>query len=93
MGVTIHKIQEKNESLRLTVELAEKSDYKVLQALFRDCISSRLSIESSFGLDKNMREKDVLGYPIGIVFDLIYDSVAGKVGITWKKNEALNKDL
>jgi hypothetical protein len=92
MGVTIHKIEQQGESLRLRVELATKPDFKLLHAIFRDCISSRLSIESSFGLDKNMREKDVLGYPVGIVFDLIYDGLAKKVGITWKKTEPIPED-
>jgi len=84
MGVKIHKIEVRGENLRLRAEIEKKSDYRLLQAIFRDCISARLSIDSSFGLDEDFKEKNVLRYPVDTVFDLIYDSENRRVGITWK---------
>lgn len=83
MGVIIYKIQEKKGDLKITALLEKKVDFKLLQALFRDCISSRLCIESRFGLDSEYQEVSMFKYPINAVFDLIYQASTGRVGLTY----------
>lgn len=91
MGVKIHKVELRREALLLRAELDKKADYKLLNAIFRDMISARLSIESSFGLDESYEEQNLLNYPVNLVFDLIYDARNGRVGITWKGPKETNK--
>ena len=83
MGVIIYKIQQKKEDLHITALLEKKADFKLLQALFRDCISSRLCIESRFGLDNDYEEVATFKYPLNAVFDLIYQTSTGRVGLTY----------
>lgn len=87
MGLTIHRVEQRGGSLLFQAEITKTTDYKLLQALFRDCISSRLSIDSSFGVDVDLREKKALKYPLNTVFDLIYNAEIGQVGITWKETK------
>jgi hypothetical protein len=83
MGITIHRVKEHKGNLLLRVEIAKKSEFALLQALFRDCISSRLSIESRFGLTSEYKEMSAFRYPLNTVFDLIYEAGSGRVGITY----------
>lgn len=83
MAVTIHRIEQRNGNLLLQAQIEKKDDFALLQALFRDCVSSRLCIETRFGLGENYKESPALKYPLHIVFELIYEAASGRVGLTY----------
>lgn len=83
MGVTIHRVEERNGNLLVQAQIEKKADFALLQAIFRDCVSSRLCIETRFGLDKDYKTVSVLKYPLNVVFDLIYEATTGRVGLTY----------
>lgn len=91
MGVTIHRVEERNGNLLLQAQIEKKSDFALLQALFRDCVSSRLCIETHFGLGEKFKEVPVLKYPLHVVFELIYDATSGRIGLTYTKREQITE--
>jgi hypothetical protein len=85
MGVTIHRIELRDANLLLQAEISRKADFALLQEIFRDCVSSRLCVETYFGLDENHKPRAGFDYPCGVVFSLIYDSESNRVGLTFTK--------
>jgi hypothetical protein len=77
MSVTIHDLRVTNGELNLVAELAAPADYKVLQALFRDCIKARFGKEVRFGLTTAGRNKAMLAYPCQVPMTLSYDDALG----------------
>jgi hypothetical protein len=87
MGVTIHRIELRDANLLLQAEISRKADFALLQEIFRDCVSSRLSVETYFGLDEKHQPRAGFTYPCGVVLSLIYDSGSNRVGLTFTKKE------
>jgi hypothetical protein len=85
MGVTIHRIELRDGNLLLQSEISRKADFALLQELFRDCVSSRLCVETYFGLDENYKAKAGFDYPCGVMLSLIYDGDSNRVGLTFAK--------
>lgn len=85
MGVMIHRVEQRNGNLLLQAQIEKKGDFVLLQALFRDCVSSRLCIETRFGLDEKFKEVPALKYPLHVVFELIYEATSGRIGLTYTK--------
>jgi hypothetical protein len=85
MGVTIHRIELREANLLLQAEISRKADFALLQEIFRDCVSSRLCVETYFGLDENYKAKAGFDYPCGVVLSLIYDGDSNRVGLTFTK--------
>lgn len=91
MGVTIHRVEQRDNNLLLQAQIEKKADFALLQSLFRDCVSSRLCIETRFGLDEKFKEVPVLKYPLDVIFELIYEAASGRVGLTYTKREQSTK--
>lgn len=87
MGVTIHRIELRDANLLLQAEISRKADFALLQEIFRDCVSSRLCVETYFGLDEKHQPRAGFTYPCGVVLSLIYDSGSNRVGLTFTKRE------
>lgn len=83
MALTVHEIILKNGELSLHLEIADKQDYKLLQAVFRDCIKSRFGVEIPFGLTKGGRNKAEINYPCGIPMVIRYDSVSRDISLVY----------
>lgn len=75
MPVIIHELICIDERLTLRVKIAGKTDYKLLNELFRDLVAANLCIHTNYGTERYPG----VDYPLRGVFELSYDGQSGNV--------------
>ena len=82
MGVTIYQVARKGDDLYVQVKIFDRSDFALLESLFRDLVAARLCIHTSFGLDERYNTTPVFDYPCRKMLTLVYKDSSGTVGLS-----------
>jgi hypothetical protein len=82
MGVTLYQVERKGDDLYVQAKISDKSDFALLESLFRDLVAARLCIHTSFGLDERYNVTTVFDYPCRKMLTLVYKDSSGTVGLS-----------
>ena len=91
MPFTLHSVVVRGNSLLIEFELAKKADSILFEAVFRDLISARLSIDTSWGLDDSGKPTGEARYPVGQVLRVIYNGDSKEIAITYIEKPVISK--
>lgn len=83
MPFTIHQIVTRGNRLLVQFELVGKIDSTLFEGVFRDLVSGRLGIDTSFGLDNNGLPTNEVTYPLGQLLEMVYDGDNKQIGLTY----------
>ena len=72
MGVTLYQVTKKGDDLYVQAKISDRSDFVLLESLFRDLVAARLCIHTSFGLDERYNVTTVFDYPCRKMLTLVY---------------------
>lgn len=82
MGVTIYQVERKDNDLYVQAKISDKSDFALLESLFRDLVAAQLCIHTSFGLGDRYNVATVFDYPYRTMLTLVYKDSSGTVGLS-----------
>jgi hypothetical protein len=82
MGVTIYQVARKGDDLYVQAKISDRSDFVLLEKLFRDLVAAQLCIHTSFGLDEQYNVATVFDYPCRKMLTLVYKDSSGTVGLS-----------
>lgn len=93
--VKIYKIDNLNSrKLTITAEVSDKKYGLLFQEILRDILSSRFSIESTFGLDEDYEPFLFFDYPFNKRFEFVWENQGDQVAVGIRFiNKKAKKDL